>query len=113
MSVKSCFTTSAFRILVSMSAIGSVIIALPARLLHTGDVAQQRPLTEANPAQGEPADEGPRPPAEPATVAQPARKLRLFVKRLLIQRFSCHYIIPAWRTAHPSAPAAACPLRRS
>src|SRR4051794_27057745 len=60
----------ALRIRVRKSAIGSVmIVPLPARLDHAGDVAVQRQLAEADPAKLELADEGARTAAVRAAVA--------------------------------------------
>src|SRR5450432_2619153 len=59
----------ALRIRVSMSAIGSeIFIGLPARLRHAGQLAQERALAEADPAQREAAHIGSRPTAHGAAV---------------------------------------------
>src|SRR6188474_527395 len=62
----------AFRTRVSMSAIGSEMFigVLPARLGHAGQLAQERTLPEADPAQGEPPHEGARPAAHGAAVVR-------------------------------------------
>src|SRR5947209_19048659 len=60
----------ALRTRVRKSAIGSVmIVPLPARLDHAGDVAIQRQLAEADPAKPELAEEGARTAAVRAAVA--------------------------------------------
>src|SRR5207342_2697713 len=55
-----CRARDAFRTRVSMSAIGSEMFigCLPARLRDAGQLAEERSLPEADPAQREPADEG-------------------------------------------------------
>src|SRR5688500_309401 len=93
MSVKSWRATSEFRIRVSMSAIGSVLIGvLPARLLHARNVAFERVLAEAYPAERELPDVGARAAAEAAAVAQPPREFWGLIERLLVKRFSCHVV---------------------
>src|SRR6516225_5910845 len=66
-------TRLALRIRVSMSAIGSVIMArglpLPAGFLDAGDEAVGGQVAEANPADAELAEDGPGPAAQPATQA--------------------------------------------
>src|SRR5512135_546466 len=90
MSTRRCRAPAAFRIRASMSAIGSVIMwdsspivsgqhrtcrswkcqpRLPARLAHARDLAAQRHLPEADPAQAELAQVAPRPTAALAAVA--------------------------------------------
>src|SRR5205823_13205011 len=62
----SCMARFALRIRVSMSAIGSVSISpplLPARLRHAWDHALVSELAEADPAEAELAEDGPRPSA--------------------------------------------------
>src|SRR5258706_3944631 len=83
-STRACRARTAFRIRVSMSAIGSVIVSssllssrLPARLGDAGDHPQERQAPEADPAHLELAHEAPRPAAAPASVAVPDGKLRL------------------------------------
>src|SRR4051794_2090974 len=74
----------AFRTRVSMSAIGSLVIVLllqscqplPASLGHTRNLAIQRELAEAQPANAELAQERSRAPAAPAAVAVAALELR-------------------------------------
>src|SRR6185437_7329973 len=63
--------------------------ALPARLADAGDLPLQRHLAEADPAQAELPQEGPRPAAAPAAVAVADRELRL-LPRLLDQSLSRH-----------------------
>src|SRR3954447_743604 len=59
----------ALRTRVSMSAIGSeTFMVLPARLRDAGQLAHERTLAEADPAQGEPAHVRPRPTAHRASV---------------------------------------------
>src|SRR3954468_173989 len=101
MSTRVCFAVTAFRIRVSMSAIGSVISlfafgyrplsavsvqrsALPAALGDAGDVALERQLAEAQAAQRELPHVGPRTSAQVAAVAQPHLVLRflLFLRDL-------------------------------
>src|SRR5688572_12495653 len=72
----------AFRSLVSMSAIGSVMSVvlqsknrLPAALDHAGDLAAKRVLAEAEAAERELAHEGPRAPAAAAAIAAAHFKL--------------------------------------
>src|SRR6185369_10100364 len=82
MSTRVCLAVTAFRIRVSISAIGSVIAlepSLPAALRHAGDVTLERELAEAQAAQGELPHVGAGPPAEVAAVAQP----NLVLRRLL------------------------------
>src|SRR5687768_5607973 len=97
MSTRACFACVAFRMRVSMSAIGSVIFLnpvgcwflvsgcwsvahrhaaatkpqprLPAALDHSSDFAVERQLAEAEAAQGELAHVGARAPAELAAIA--------------------------------------------
>src|SRR6478672_13130315 len=82
MSTRVCFAVTAFRIRVSISAIGSVIAlepSLPAALRHAGDVAFQREFAEAQTAQRELAHVGARTAAQVAAVAQPNLVLRLLL----------------------------------
>src|SRR5690349_19544750 len=70
----------ALRTRVSMSAMGSVIMILLLRLLPTGlddarDLAVQRELAEAQPADAELAQKTARPAAAPAAVAVTGRQL--------------------------------------
>src|SRR6187551_879600 len=64
-SAVSCIALLALRILVSMSAIGSVSISLllPAALRHAGDGALMRELAQADPAQAELLEDRARAPA--------------------------------------------------
>src|SRR4029450_10245394 len=68
----------AFRTRVSMSAIGSEMFigVLPARLRDAGPLAHERPLAEADAAQGEPAHERARPAAHDAAVVAAHLELR-------------------------------------
>src|SRR5688572_23820932 len=73
MLVRSRCASVALRMRVSMSAIGSFVIAanpslLPARLRHAGDVACERKLAKADPAQLELAVVGPRSTTDPTAV---------------------------------------------
>src|SRR5688572_17541861 len=80
MSTHRCAVEPAFRMRVSMSAIGSVIMMVsssPARLAHAGDLALEGELPEADAAESELADEGTRPTAAPATVVAAHFELRL------------------------------------
>ena len=65
-----CRAREAFRTRVSMSAIGSemFIVFLPARLGDAGQLAAERALAEADPAQGEPPHVRARSPAHEAAV---------------------------------------------
>src|SRR5262245_7222597 len=73
---------TALRMRVSMSAMGSVIIGSPARLLHAGNQSIQRQVAEAQPAQLELAVNRPRPAAQVAAPLAPATELRLAVRLL-------------------------------
>src|SRR5262249_24956554 len=59
----------ALRMRVSMSAIGSVIMMLPARFLHARDQALEAHVAEANAAQAEFAIDSAGPTAQPAALA--------------------------------------------
>src|SRR3954449_8309883 len=67
-----CRAREAFRTRVSMSAIGSEMFigVLPTRLRDARQLAEERSLPEADPAQREPADEGARPSAHGAAVVR-------------------------------------------
>src|SRR6478672_2442519 len=52
-SVVSCIALLALRMRVSMSAIGSVCILLPARFGHAGDLALVREIAQTDPAEAE------------------------------------------------------------
>src|SRR5690242_195779 len=73
---------TALRIRVSMSAMGSVIIQSPARLLHSGNQSVERHIAEAQSAQLEFAIHRARPPAQLAAPFAPATELRLAVRFL-------------------------------
>src|SRR3989304_5706759 len=94
MSVKSCRAVRALRIRVSMPAIGSVTIVfvLPAGLLDSRQVALQGKLAEADAAEREGAQVGTGATAAVAAVAVPNLELRLFAKRLFVERFPGHCI---------------------
>src|SRR5512146_872082 len=113
MSTRRCRAPAAFRIRASMSAIGSVIMwdsspivsgqhrtcrswegdapqpRLPARLAHARDLAAERHLPEADPAQAEFAQVPARPAAPLAAVAGTDAELRL-AQRLLDERLPGH-----------------------
>jgi hypothetical protein len=78
-----CPADPAFRIRVSISAIGSVIIVrfdpLPACFPDARNFTLKRFLPETNSAQAEFPDERARPSAPVAAVAMPARKLGLTI----------------------------------
>src|SRR4029450_1814041 len=65
-SVCSCNALLALRIRVSMSAIGSVCIGLPARFGHAGDLSLVCEVAQADPAEAELAVDGARASAAPA-----------------------------------------------
>src|SRR3990170_4656933 len=112
MSVWSCRAMRALRMRVSISAIGSVVIALalPAGLLYAGQMSHQGELAEADAAQPEGAKVGAGAPAAVAAVAVPHPELGPLMERLLVQRLACHCSSSsAVRRACPTAPAAACP----
>src|SRR3989304_3537148 len=83
-------TCRALRMAVSMSAIGSVgapiVLPLPARFHHAGNLAPERPLPEADAAKLELAQIAPRPPAEPAAVAMADLELGLPPQRFVFLR---------------------------
>src|SRR5688572_9014859 len=92
MSTHRCAVEPAFRIRVSMSAIGSVIMMVsssPARLAHARDLALEGHLAEADAAESELAEEGARPAAAPATIVAAHLELRLAL-RLFDQRLLGH-----------------------
>src|SRR5262245_9916577 len=117
----------ALRTRVNMSAMGSLVIVLllqylpdrlPTRLCHAGDLAVQRKLAEAQPADAELAQERARTSAAPAAVAVAAPQLRRLRLPLLFQLdvfcnlrsrghllfLYCRNGIPIWRnSARPSA----------
>src|SRR5438046_7094375 len=67
-----CLARDAFRMGVTMSAIGSEMFIrdLPARLRDARKLAEQRALPKADAAQNKPPHEGPRPPADRAAVVR-------------------------------------------
>src|SRR5262245_39679333 len=71
---------TALRIRVSMSAIGSVIIESPARLLHSGNQTVERQAAEAQPAQLELAVHRSRAAAQLAAPLAAATELGLAVR---------------------------------
>src|SRR5919205_949907 len=87
----------AFRTRVSMSATGSVIIAvrseLPARFHHARDLAAQGPLAEADAAHCKAAHVGPRPAAQAAAVVLLHLELRR-AQRLRDHRLLRHETSP-------------------
>src|SRR5258708_14946111 len=73
---------SPFRMRVSISAIGSVVVilappALPRSLDHPGNLTRERQLPETDPAQFKFAEIASRPSAAETTVPMPASELRL------------------------------------
>src|SRR5215470_15427557 len=77
---------TAFRIRVSMSAIGSIMVSsrppgLPAGFRDARDHSLKRQVAEADPADLELAQKAPRPSAPPAAVAVPNRVFRLLGHR--------------------------------
>src|SRR6187551_3660445 len=85
---------AAFRTRVSMSAIGSeIFICLPARLGHAGQLARERPLAEADPAQREAAHVRPRATAQRAPVIGLHRLVRL-APGLRDHRLLGHRLLP-------------------
>src|SRR5262249_24570276 len=100
--------TSALRMRVSMSAMGSVIMAsalLPGSLAHPRDLALQRQQTETAAADAELAIVGARAPAQLATVVAPRRELGLalllYLQALLRHCWSLTAVLdgsgPRWR----------------
>src|SRR5690348_3142913 len=83
---------TALRMRVSMSAMGSVIMKSPARLLHSGNQSIQRHVPETQPAQLELAVYGAGPAAQLAAPLAPAREFRLPV-RLFDFRFARHELV--------------------
>src|SRR5579884_1148844 len=97
-SVRACSARLALRMRVSMSATGSVSIALlsPGALRHAGDHALVRELAQADPAEAELAEHGARPAA--LVAARVAAHLELLRPRGLDpQRFlgHCCYLPPS------------------
>src|ERR1700722_15402829 len=74
-SVRSCRARPALRIRVSMSAMGSVIMASPAGLDHARELAPEREHPEADPAKLEVTVVGARATANLATVPVPGGEL--------------------------------------
>src|SRR4029078_13532252 len=103
--VESCIALLALRMRVSMSAIGSVCMALPARFGHAGDLALVRELAQADPAEAELLEDRARPAAAVA-----ARVLAHLVARLALglrgQGLLSHSVplSPRTGTCHPSCP---------
>src|SRR5262245_59199673 len=83
---------TALRIRVSMSAMGSVSIESPARLLHTGNQTVQRQIAEAQPAQLEFAVHRTRTTAQLTSPLAAATELRRAV-RLFDFRLTCHVVL--------------------
>jgi hypothetical protein len=83
MSAHLCPAAPAFRIRVSISAIGSVIMVefdpLPACFPDARNFALKRLLSETNPAESEFSDEPARTSAPVAAITMPARKLGLAI----------------------------------
>src|SRR6266540_3100930 len=75
--VVSCIALLALRMRVSMSAIGSVCISLPARFGHAGDLALVREVAQADPAEAELLVDGARPAAAVAARVLPHLEARL------------------------------------
>src|SRR5882762_2667059 len=80
MSTFSCSARLAFRTRVSMSAIGSVRMALPARLHDARNLALERQLSEAEPAHLELPEEGARTAAQLAPGIGARAELRLTLR---------------------------------
>src|ERR1700738_2695110 len=78
-STRGCFARAAFRIRVSISAMGSVVIlpSLPAGLHHAGDFSLKRQAAETDAAHFKLAQEAARAAADPAAVAFPDLVLEL------------------------------------
>src|SRR5574338_32501 len=80
MSTRRWFAWQAFRMRVSMSATGSVMImsvsSLPAGLTNAGDIALEGLLTEADPAQAESPQHGANAPAPLTAADRPTLELR-------------------------------------
>src|SRR5437588_12505229 len=102
MSTRRCFAPHAFLILVSMSAIGSVMLLkswtcrgerLPACLAYARDVPRQRQLAETDSADAKGAQERPRPAAACAAVVLSDAELRLPLA-LLHHGFARHSYAP-------------------
>src|SRR5438034_9535272 len=79
-STKGRSIATALRMRVSMSAIGSVIMESPARLLHARNQSVQRHVAEAQPAQLELAVHGAGPAAQLAAPLAPTTEFRLPVR---------------------------------
>src|SRR4029453_6065422 len=92
MSTFSCSARLALRMRVSMSAIGSLRMALPARLYDARHLALERQLTEAEPAHLELPEIAARTPAELAARIGARRKLR-FTLRLHDERGLGHTLL--------------------
>src|SRR4051812_44782699 len=92
--ISSWYATLPLRMRVSMSAIGSVIMASPTRLRHAGNLAGVHHLAEADPAQAELAVDGARAAAALATGVRPHLELRLALL-LLDESLLGHYCCPS------------------
>src|SRR3984893_18352362 len=109
MSTRRCFAPQAFRMRVSISAIGSVILIkssssvppypvagtrgnewLPARLADARDITRERLLSETDSAKPELPQESARSPAPPAAIVLAYGELRLPLA-LLYHGLTCHY----------------------
>src|SRR5216683_2026019 len=93
----SCMATLALRTLVSMSAMGSVMViegSSPAGLGDAGHLARMDHVAQADPAQAELAEHGTRAPATTAPGVTPHLELGL-VLLLLSERFLGHNVLIA------------------
>src|SRR5215210_6240552 len=91
-SARSCSARFALRILVSMSAIGSVCMPLlPARLRHAGDDALVGEVPQADSTEAELLEDRARPAAAVAARVR-ARLEALGLGRLLDQCLACHLL---------------------
>src|SRR3989442_15777728 len=108
--------TNALRILVSISAIGSVItptlVTSPACLHHAGNLPTVRQRPEANPAQPELPKHRPRPPTRSAAAVPPDLELPR-LPPLVQQRLLGHPATPPPGSASPALGAARALPRRS
>src|SRR3954453_13767894 len=91
----SCNALFALRMRLSMSAMGSVSISslLPARLCHARNYALVRQLAQADPAEAELLEHGPRTPAAIAPRVVPHLELLLLLL-LYNERLPRHLLIP-------------------
>src|SRR2546429_7260819 len=111
----SCMATLAFRIRVSMSAMGSTMVTVavllsPARLGHAGHFAVVNHLPKTDPAQPELAEHGLGPPTPPAAGVGPDLELRLALLLLdeCLLRHDVRYC-PSRRNGKPKAASRASP----